>query len=192
MPPPSSPDAVERKFTLFDALLFVAAAALAMALVRTKPYVPPLPDMIIKSIPVVLLCANFYFIAIRLISPRPRGQHLWRQPGWIASISAFLPILLFLIREFACSIFDFHPYGFGGSHWADVKEFLYDKLTSEAFRAVCACWTTLALSGVWRSEKGWIDRFGRTLGVCWLGYPSCCWIYWLAKKLLWPGSHVAF
>jgi hypothetical protein len=34
--------------------------------------------------------------------------------------------------------------------------------------AVLASWMTLALSGQWRAARGWVERFGRVIGVCWI------------------------
>ena len=34
--------------------------------------------------------------------------------------------------------------------------------------AVAAVWTFLAVSGRWRNERSWIDRFGRILGATWI------------------------
>jgi hypothetical protein len=34
--------------------------------------------------------------------------------------------------------------------------------------AVAAVWLMLALSGLWRPERSWIDRLGRFLGVVWI------------------------
>ena len=42
-----------------------------------------------------------------------------------------------------------------------------------AFSAPCgwtvaAIWLVLVLSGRWRTERSWIDRLGRLLGVVWI------------------------
>ena len=52
-----------------------------------------------------------------------------------------------------------------------------------AVYVIAASWSTLACTGVWRSEKGWIDRLGRIFGLCWLVHSSCVWIYELAKVI---------
>jgi hypothetical protein len=42
--------------------------------------------------------------------------------------------------------------------------------------AVAAAWLLLAVSGRWRSEPDWLDRFGRALGAFWIAViPFTCW-----------------
>ena len=41
-------------------------------------------------------------------------------------------------------------------------------IVSWAAPAVAGAWLVLVVSGRWRPERGWIDRFGRVLGVLWL------------------------
>ncbi len=35
---------------------------------------------------------------------------------------------------------------------------------------ILAAWNLLALCGRWKTERTWIDRWGRVLGVCWVGW----------------------
>jgi hypothetical protein len=48
--------------------------------------------------------------------------------------------------------------------------------SSKAVFSVAAAWATLRLVGGWESEKGWIDRLGRLLGLYWIIYPILAWI----------------
>ncbi len=51
-----------------------------------------------------------------------------------------------------------------------VKAYLGDgvAIVSWAAPAVDGTWLLLMFSGRWRSERGWIDPLGRTLGALWL------------------------
>ena len=38
----------------------------------------------------------------------------------------------------------------------------------ETGRYVAAAWVTMALTGCWRPEPSWIDRFARAVGIAWI------------------------
>jgi hypothetical protein len=45
--------------------------------------------------------------------------------------------------------------------------------------AVLSAWTVLLLGGRWRTERSWIDRSGRALGLCWIAaYAFCVVFHW--------------
>jgi hypothetical protein len=53
--------------------------------------------------------------------------------------------------------------------------------------AIAGAWTLLALSRRWKPDPGWIDRLGRLLGSCWIGWM----LFWmlpaeLRSKILSP------
>jgi hypothetical protein len=35
--------------------------------------------------------------------------------------------------------------------------------------SVALTWLVLILSGRWAADRGWLDRLGRFLGLCWIG-----------------------
>jgi len=41
--------------------------------------------------------------------------------------------------------------------------------------AVGGTWLGAYLNGIWRPDRGWIDRLGRAFGICWLGLPFALW-----------------
>lgn len=123
-----------------------------------------------------VLTATLALIPLRLRFPRPQGERLWRQPGWLAcaavvltlaiSITQLLFDILFVLMRFGPSQLDF------------TSEFrsLMLVLPSKAVFSVAAAWATLRMVGGWESEKGWIDRLGRLIGIYWLSYPILSWI----------------
>jgi hypothetical protein len=37
--------------------------------------------------------------------------------------------------------------------------------------AIPVAWSIVVVRGRWRTETGWIDAFGKAIGVCWLVFP---------------------
>lgn len=97
-------------------------------------------------------------LTIRLRRPRPRLRVLLRQPGFVASLSATLALLLCgltLIPDLA-----------SGNKPAPLRWYLVNFTPEPAF-AVFGAWFTLAANRRWRPEPSWIDRLGRLLGIAW-------------------------
>lgn len=94
-----------------------------------------------------LLPASVTLLLLRLIRPRPARVDLLRQPGFWASSSAVVGLLLI-------------PAGW----WYFLVEVPFLLVPS----LVAASWAILAVSGRWRAERSWLDRAGRTLGWAWL------------------------
>jgi hypothetical protein len=44
----------------------------------------------------------------------------------------------------------------------------YWEIPARAGQTVAVLWFALAVSGRWETDRGWIDRAGRILGVFWL------------------------
>jgi hypothetical protein len=44
-------------------------------------------------------------------------------------------------------------------------------------------WITLALTGRWRSERSWIDRAGRLIGVVWLIELPFISLFWMIELI---------
>lgn len=161
-----------RRFTILDGMAFVAATAICLLGIRAtlgdvsgawerlrERGLTPLsrPDMwavhvyaaVVGSVGILTVT----FLVIRLRRPRPTLRQLIRQPGMMACtiIVAYIPMLsLFTSRRS------------GPLLW----------LTMSA--SVAAAWIVTWWCGRLRPEPGWIDRFGRVLGACWIafaGYP---------------------
>ena len=189
--------AAKRKFKLLDGLLLIAGIAMAMAGVRrvfpTWPTLEELDQVGWQASISLLLSATFILIPIRLIPPRPRGKRLWRQPGWVASLSIALALLLWIFVR--CSQMLLYSLGnkgkgiwFGSVYAETFISDIFIAFPEYAVFAIAAAWSILALTGVWRSEKGWIDWLGRLFGVCWLVHPCCVWGYEFVQAVWWPQS----
>ena len=54
-------------------------------------------------------------------------------------------------------------------HWEDWWTFTWFALPRVAGYSVALTWLVLILSGRWAADRGWLDRLGRFLGLCWIG-----------------------
>ena len=96
---------------------------------------------------VLLLVASLAFVAMRMRRPRPPMGRVSLQPGMVAVEAMWASLITSMILD--------------GFDLAPVFGMLALSLP------VPAAWSALALTGRWQPEPGWIDRFGRALGVRW-------------------------
>lgn len=177
---PSRPD---RKFTLLDLLILIAATAAGLGAMRalspdhdnfTAPYSPISPPTWMNWGSVVALNWAFYLspllaawtlgiLALRLRRPRPSLRRLAFQPGWVACCVATVGIAAGTVMTL---IGVYGRYGIG---------YYFDLVPYPVGVAVAAAWTQLAVSGRWRSEGSWIDRAGRVMGIAWLAIVPLLW-----------------
>jgi hypothetical protein len=90
------------------------------------------------------------FFVVRLRRPRPPLRALVRQPGTVAALAILFGLFWVL----------------GSIHYLFPDQL--DAITAPGIAVgstVAAAWCVLALSRGWESERGWIDRTGRLLGV---------------------------
>jgi hypothetical protein len=172
---------IPRRFTLIDAMVLIAATAIALVLIRpfladfSFPVVVHSPvDVLILGLTVCVsleplaLTSSLALGLLRLRKPRPRLRQVFRQPGmaacWATGICTLFIIIIYLISYFMI-IFELRRFAFG-------DYFLFENAGLVLFSftgwAICAVWTVLWLAGVWRAEHSWIDRAGRVLGVYWV------------------------
>lgn len=188
---------VTRRFSLADGMIAVAASAATLALARlTTPIIADIRQAyyVLRNVAIarynlisdrlfrintldsrisflvqaIILVWMAAYAAMRLRRPRPPLRVVALQPGMVASwaaASAFALRLLTLIV--------------GGEAVVGVPVQLVVRL------AVPLAWGTLKAARRWRPEPSWLDRLGRTLGVCWwvvtwfgsafLGYLTAMW-----------------
>ena len=185
-----------RRVTLFDVMALIAATAVGLALsqlgwprqaanpagawVLTWPILPSKPSgypsktwmlPVAERVAPILPCLAAWtgaFLATRLHAPRPRGRRLVLQPGFVAAVA----VLSVLVIESSLLIGTAWIDGrFGWSSPTRVAEFASNGvvlLAHHAGWAVAVSWLTLALTGRWRPEPTWVDRWGRVLGCTWI------------------------
>jgi hypothetical protein len=175
-------DHAPRRFTLLDAMLLVAAAALVM--VSAGPHLRDVPwsldpmgpwDVNVHRVQIIsepslsmsiwhgnmalidtaVILSAAYFTP-RLLRPRPPLASLLRRPGFQACTAAIASFVLLVVTDFA-----------------------YARVVP---RAVLATWAGTALKGRWCPEPSWIDRFGRAIGFSWiLPAVPLFWSEWLDR-----------
>ena len=156
-----------RPFRLADAMVLIAA--LAPVFLYLKAVIVPLaghvPELVRRSglrrafsadpqafimlpfgvVVVTLLCLTPAYIIIRLLPPRPPLREVAGQPGVVA-VGVILLGNIVSLR----------------SSWFTMVIGLL---------AIPVAWSIVVVRGRWRTETGWIDAFGKAIGVCWLVFP---------------------
>jgi hypothetical protein len=166
-----------RRFNMADGLIVTAATAATLALLRDSPAWPshvfigggftyygetPLWVRMAMRATYVLIPWTVAVFLMRLRHPRPPLHRLVLQPGmaacgavtlWLGFKTLLLVLMLGVPQK--------RPL---------VEAYMGDgvAIVSWAAPAVAGAWLLLMFSGRWRSERGWIDRLGRTLGALWL------------------------
>jgi hypothetical protein len=105
-------------------------------------------------------------LELRIRSPRPPWADLRRQPGSVACAIALLSIVFAQIEQSVSRLLlDLQtstPLSYGLPFVQLVPHMF------ETGRFVTAAWVTMALTGCWRSEPSWVDRFARGVGIAWI------------------------
>jgi hypothetical protein len=184
-----------RRVTLFDVMALIAATAIGLSLsqigwprqavnprlvwvftwpIESKPsgypsktWMLPVAERVAPIIP-CLAAWTGAFLATRLRSPRPRRRRLVLQPGLVAAVAALSVLVIESALLIGSAKFDGR---FGWATPTRVAEFAANSvvmLAHHAGWAVAVAWLTLALTGRWRPEPSWVDRWGRVLGCTWI------------------------
>ncbi|MDG3006866.1 hypothetical protein [Paludisphaera mucosa] len=179
----AAPAALEpsRRFGLGDVMILVAAAGFGLAIARIplsargsmlswRPGAGPWGGRAIHLlmrlsavIGPVVAALTVAAVVVRLRHPRPRLRRLVRQPGLVACVAATIALAMTLVQITPTTIM---AIGSG-----TLPAWMYDLrvfVARSCGYSVVGAWLALSFSGRWRSERGWIDRFGRTMGVAWL------------------------
>jgi hypothetical protein len=174
-----------RKFTLIDAIVLIAATAVALVPIRyvyiygfafqdVFPFEWTL-DTIFSLAPAcywvvtpLLVTWSLAVWALRWRQPRPRLHRLFRQPGLAATTAILVTAVLFIIKllgEFGLRrLVD--PVAFQQPPLKFATGLVYEEHIESMSGAVLTVWVVMWLAGAWRSEASWVDRAGRALGVC--------------------------
>lgn len=163
-----------RKFSLFDAMILVAATAVGFGIIQTcspefyvYQYTPIPSPTWVNWLAVVLSNWAFYLsplpaawtlaaLMLRLRHPRPPLRRLMRQPG---AVSSFAGTMLILVGVLHYQIDRHNPSWHTGP---------FEYTTYSLGCGIGAVWLISLMSKRWRVERSWIDLLGRSLGVYWI------------------------
>jgi hypothetical protein len=175
---------VLRKFTLVDAMVLIAATAVAFVPITLFYNSPDPPEghqntwvswmsfftwgwelNLYSSAIVVAWSAALCLLCIR--KPRPRLSRVWRQPGVAACLAILIASAHFLIQNSLLACFYHFRVGYA---WSEAMTKMGLEATCSAFAnsidmSVPIVWLVQMLSRTWRAESSWIGRTGRVLGV---------------------------
>jgi hypothetical protein len=172
-----------RRFTLRDTMIIVAGLAVALAwhqgfLVYHKDNFILAKNLRIsrngyyslwlRQWAPFLVMMTITGLALRAIAPRARWDELRGQPGWVAGVVTLLSMLVAGIELLVIDTLrarGWSVYWNVGMFWS-----VFGARLQEAGLFVAVAWATLILIGRWRPEPEWVDRFGRVVGVLWIGY----------------------
>jgi len=183
-PRPSMRVAKSRKFTLFDAMVLIAATAIPLLPLRlflaaysgvsSGSYLGQVVEL--GLVANALLCPMAISLSValwvlRLRQPRPGLPRVFRQPG-MAACTATLVFLSVFLTSTLISLFLSYFAGVVNSthmfmHFNFVVWLLIVPLCLVGI-SVLAVWIVLWSIGAWRPEPSWIDRAGRVLGIYWV------------------------
>jgi hypothetical protein len=169
---------IPRRFTVIDAMLLIASAALSLVLIRGY-LASPSVRFSLSSVPSDQTVASLWRLAtiisgvlaplavslslglliLRLKAPRPALRRVFRQPGMIACSAAVTATTVVVVKVLCIAYF---------MNRMPNLQFLWLRRLSWNGEVVVVAWILLWLSGRWRSEAGWIDRAGRVLGTYWV------------------------
>ena len=174
-------DAPRRRITISDVMVLVAVTAVSIVAARSMLSLMKLPPgwwgvSALLGSSAAVLTATLALIPLRLRHPRPYGERLWRQPGWLACAAVVLALAISLAQQLLEVAFILIRLGPSRLDLASLFKSLLLGLPTKAVFSVAAAWATLSLVGGWESEKGWVDRLGRLLGLYWLSYPILAWV----------------
>jgi hypothetical protein len=165
-----------RPFTLLDAMILVAAAAVGLAALRWAGVWLIWEDRLATRVAIsqvsLKLAVNWSCfgipmtlaaLAVRLRRPRASWRRLIRQPGMMAGLA--------VVPAWALAAGDafLFQYDVRGQAWNPEEMLQYGLLFATALGgfAVAIAGMAQALIGR-RPEPGWVDRLGRLVGVGWV------------------------
>ena len=106
-----------------------------------------------------------------LSAPRPRFKSL-RQPGIMAGVACLAAFCLATLESPMMLVTWWPKTARPEFYLEDWWLFTWFALPRAAGYSVALTWLVIILSGRWAANRGWLDRLGRFLGLCWIALAS--------------------
>lgn len=188
------------QFRLADAAALVAVAGVALALTRSYlrclgvlSYVAStelgnvrvlgVREGIYACVPTLVLFSAALW-PLRLARAQRRSSKTEPLPGLAVSYVACAALAFALLR----SLLDMTTYlrityfpGVGVLTLADVLALRVVASKDMIGAGVAVTWLILSIGGGWRAERSWLERFGRLLGVFWVGLAVALWLDYVVR-----------
>lgn len=183
----------QRRFSLADAMVLVAAMAPGLILLRTavaldlfnlvpNPKAPPGRDFI-NSLSVssasILSSLTLATLVLSFHKPRPNLREVMRLPGFVACVAVMAASLLPLVH-FVIGVTTLSATGLNVALYFNNT---LARLTLSAGEMIIGAWIALALLGRWRPGPNWKDRLGCVLGACWIFIYGWTELYFIMQPL---------
>jgi hypothetical protein len=173
------PSGPVRRFNTVDAMVLVAAMALAFAFVQFQGLIgilrekwfqpndgilrPPEDGDMPALISSFLIPWTVALLVLRLRRPRPSRRRLLAQPGFAACAFALGTMVMIALDEYWLGVYAYR----------ELVAFNIQNIVALNYRisvsfAPAGLWALMGACGIWRAEPSWIDRAGRALGVLWI------------------------
>lgn len=184
----------DRRFTLMDAMILVAASALSSMIVRWLFASEPRSFRATWVRYLVMLIAGLATwtptaLFLKLRAPRPRRSRLSRQPDFVASLAATSILALGVLAYVILAIVRAAREGLLARMQRQTRMplparppdpywwmFIVIQIGAVVGVAVIGAWVVLAISGRRRPSRGWLDLLGRGVGAAWIFVfvAGCC------------------
>ncbi len=160
-----------RHFTLFDAMVLVAATAIGLAI--TRAFLQALPTFVGKAslsryqVAGASPCLATWSLALLVLAvrpPRPSYRRLARQPGIAACHASALGIAATVLL----SLLDTTLPRMSVKGWPLFLVNLSFWSSPLIAPMISGAWLSMTLGGRWPPERNWIGILGRCLGGCWI------------------------
>jgi hypothetical protein len=168
-----------RRFNLADALILIAATAVAFAFVQfqglpwilAEKWFPPKDNILrppedgdlaalISSFLIPWTVALFF---LRFQRPRPSRRRLFMRPGFVACAIASAMMVFLCLDEYRQCVLAYRSF----TALSVQNVFALNYRISVSF-ATAGLWVLMAACGRWHGEPSWIDRAGRAVGILWI------------------------
>jgi hypothetical protein len=183
----------ERRFSLADAMVLVAAMAPGLILLRTAVALelfnlvpnlkaPPGRDFI-NSLSVssasILGSLTLATLVLSFRKPRPNLREVMRLHGFVACVAVMAASLLPLVH-FVIGVTTLSATGLNVALYFNNT---LARLTLSAGQMIIGAWIALALMGRWRPGSNWKDRLGCVLRACWIFIYGWTELYFIMQPL---------
>jgi hypothetical protein len=168
-----------RRFNMADAMVMIAATAIAFAFVQFQglPWIlaekwfppddgilrPPEDGDLAALISSFLIPWTVALFFLRLNRPRPSRRHLFMRPGFVACAIASAMMVFLCLDEYRQFVFAYRSL-----MAPNVQHLVALNYRISVSFATAALWVLMAACGRWHAEPSWIDRAGRAVGTLWI------------------------